>query len=156
MNIFVFGFWTENLNALHFRPPMSLAENLKRLRMQKQLSQPDLADKAKLSKGYVYMLESGEMTNPSLEKLLQISEALDCTIADLVGEPKTAAKSDASLEIPEGLQEFAKKRKRGGDAIKEEDLRSLARVQYRGKRPETVEDWAYVYEFIKRTLGEGK
>lgn len=137
-------------------PPMSLADNLKRLRMQKQLSQPDLADKAKLSKGYVYMLESGEMTNPSLEKLLQISEALDCTIADLVGEPKTTAKSDAGLEIPEGLREFAKKRKREGDPIKEADLRSLARVQYRGKRPETVEDWAYVYEFIKRTLGEKK
>jgi len=135
---------------------MSLADNLKRLRMQKQLSQPDLADKAKLSKGYVYMLESGEMTNPSLDKLLKISEALDCTIADLVGEPKTTAKSDAGLEIPEGLQEFAKKRKREGDPIKEEDLRSLARVQYRGKRPESVEDWAYVYEFIKRTLGEGK
>ena len=29
-----------------------LAENLKRLRMQKQLSQPGLAEKAKVSKGY--------------------------------------------------------------------------------------------------------
>src|SRR5437660_4425376 len=81
--------------------PMSLAENLKRLRMQKQLSQPELAHETGLSKGYVYMLESGEMTNPSLDKLFKISEVLDCTIADLVGEPKAAVKGDAALEIPE-------------------------------------------------------
>jgi transcriptional regulator with XRE-family HTH domain len=135
---------------------MSLADNLKRLRIQKQLSQPDLAEKAKLSKGYVYMLESGEMTNPSLEKLLQISETLECTIADLVGEAKTAAKSDAGLEIPAGLQEFAKKRKREGDPINDEEMRSLAHMQYRGKRPQSVDDWAYVYEFLKRTLGKGE
>ena len=80
---------------------MKLAENLKRLRMQKQLSQPELADRAEVSKGYIYMLESGEMANPSLEKLLQISKALECTIADLVGHPKAAVKTDAAVEIPE-------------------------------------------------------
>jgi transcriptional regulator with XRE-family HTH domain len=131
---------------------MTLAENLKRLRMQKQLSQPKLADEAGLSKGYVYMLESGEMTNPSLDKLFKISEVLDCTIADLVGESKTAVKGDADLEIPEPLQEFAKRRKREGDPLKDEELKSLAHTQYRGRRPQTVEDWAYVYEFLKRTL----
>jgi transcriptional regulator with XRE-family HTH domain len=135
---------------------MSLAENLKRLRIQKQLSQPDLADKARVSKGYVYMLESGDMTNPSLEKLFQISEALECTIADLVGEPKAAVKANATLEIPETLQEFARRRRRDGDAIRDSELHSLAHMQYRGRRPETVEDWAYVYEFLKRTLGERK
>jgi transcriptional regulator with XRE-family HTH domain len=135
---------------------MSLAENLKRLRMQKQLSQPDLADKARVSKGYIYMLESGEMANPSLEKLFQVSEALECTIADLVGQPKTAMKADAALEIPETLKEFARRRRRDGDAIQDSELRSLAHMQYRGRRPQTVEDWAYVYEFLKRTLGEQK
>ena len=135
---------------------MSLAENLKRLRMQKQLSQPDLAEKSDLSKGYVYMLESGEMTNPSLEKLFQISKALDCTIADLVGEPKVMVKADPHLEIPSALQEFARSRKRAGNPIGDNELKSLAYVQYRGRRPETVEDWAYVYEFLKRTLGENR
>jgi transcriptional regulator with XRE-family HTH domain len=135
---------------------MSLADNLKRLRMQKQLSQPDLAEKAQLSKGYVYMLEAGEMKNPSLEKLFQISKALDCTIADLVGQPKTTVIADPALEIPEALREFAKKQKREGEPVTDEELRSLAHMQYRGKRPQTVEDWAYVYEFLKRTLGERK
>lgn len=135
---------------------MSLAENLKRLRMQKQLSQPALADKTGLSKGYIYMLESGGMTNPSLDILSKISEALGCTIADLVGEPKTMLKADAPWEIPDALQEFAKRKKREGDPLKDEELRTLAHMQYRGQRPQTVEDWIYVYEFLKRTLGGRK
>ena len=132
--------------------PMSLADNIKHLRTLKQLSQPQLADKAGLSKGYVYMLESGEMTNPSIEKLSSIAKALDCTIADLIGQPKTKAKVEVALEIPPGLQEFARRKKREGDPLGESDLKSLAYTQYRGKRPQTAEDWAYVYEFLKRTL----
>ena len=31
---------------------------------------------------------------------------------------------------------------------------SLAGMQFQGHRPQTVEDWRYVYEFLKRTLGE--
>lgn len=135
---------------------MTLADNLKRLRMQKQWSQPKLADETGLSKGYIYMLESGEMVNPSLDKLFKISEALGCTIADLVGEPKTLLKTDAPWEIPGALQEFAKRKKRDGDPIKDDELKSLAHMQYRGRRPQTVEDWAYVYEFLKRTLGGRK
>jgi len=131
---------------------MSLADNIKHFRTLKQLSQPQLADKASLSKGYVYMLESGEMTNPSIEKLSSIADALECTIADLIGQPKTKAKIKTAFEIPVGLQEFARRKKREGDPLDESDLKSLAYTQYRGKRPQTADDWAYVYEFLKRTL----
>lgn len=135
---------------------MSLAENLKRLRLQKQWSQPQLADKTELSKSYIYMLESGDMTNPALDTLFKISEALGCTIADLIDEPKTAAKIDSSWDIPAALQEFAKRKNREGDPLKDEELKSLAHIKYRGRRPETAEDWAYVHEFLKRTLGGRK
>jgi transcriptional regulator with XRE-family HTH domain len=135
---------------------MSLADNIKRLRIHKQLSQPELAEKAKLSKGYVYLLESGDMKNPSLDKLHQISKALDCTIADLIDKPKAAAKFDVAFEIPESLQEFARRKKREGDPLDDAELRSLAHTQYRGERPKTVEDWEWVYEFLRRTLQKPK
>ncbi len=131
---------------------MTLAENIKHFRAVKQLSQPQLAEKAGLSKGYVYMLESGEMTNPSIEKLSAIANALECTIADLIGQPKTKARIEADVRIPDALQEFARRKRKDGDALSESELRSLAHTQYRGKRPETADDWAYVYEFLKRTL----
>jgi transcriptional regulator with XRE-family HTH domain len=129
---------------------MGLAENLKRIRLQKQLTQPGLAEKVGVSKGYVYMLESGEMTNPTLDILHKIASGLDCTIADLTGDPKIAPR--AVTELPESLVRFAKQRKRAGEALSEEDLMNLAQTQFRGKRPESVEDWAYVYEFLKRTF----
>lgn len=130
---------------------MPLAVNLKRIRLQKQLSQPGLAEKSGVSKGYVYMLESGEMTNPTLDILQKIAEALDCTIADLTGGPKVALKT-APTEIPESLMRFARQRRKAGEPLSEDDLMNLAQTQFRGKRPETVEDWAYVYEFLKRTF----
>jgi transcriptional regulator with XRE-family HTH domain len=130
----------------------NLAKNIKHFRMHKQISQPELAERAGLSRGYIYMLESGEMRNPSVEKLFQIAKALDCTIADLIGHSKVAAKFDVPIEIPESLQEFAKRKKREGDPLEDDELLSLASTQYRGKRPQTVEDWAWIYEFLRRTF----
>jgi len=133
---------------------MSLAENLKRIRQRKQLTQPALAEEADVSKGYVYMLESGEMTNPTLDILLKIANALGCTIADLTGDPKVKVKHSktSEAELPEGLLKFARHKRRAGESLSEDDLQNLACMQFRGKRPETPEDWAYVYEFLKRTF----
>lgn len=135
----------------------NLAENIKRFRTHKQLSQPDLAEKAGLSRGYVYMLEAGDMKNPSLEKLFQIAKALDCTIADLIGHPKVAPKFDVPVEIPASLLEFARKKKREGHSLTDDELMSLAYTQYRGRRPKNLDDWEWVYEFLRRTFeSQGK
>jgi transcriptional regulator with XRE-family HTH domain len=132
---------------------MGLGENIKRIRSQKQMSQPELAKRAGVSKGYIFMLESGEYeTNPSLDILHKIANAMDSTIADLIGQPRVAAVEDEP-DVPAALLRFAKQRRRANEPLSEEDIRNLARIQFRGKRPETVEDWAYVYEFFKRTFG---
>jgi transcriptional regulator with XRE-family HTH domain len=130
---------------------MSLAENIKRLRQTKQLSQPALAEKAHISKGYVYMLESGEMTNPTLDILLKIAEALETTIAELIDQPRVA-QVHADADIPDSLARFIRMRRRAGQPLTEEDIVSLANTKFRGNRPETVEDWTYLYEFLHRTF----
>lgn len=130
---------------------MSLADNLRRLRQEKQLSLPVLSLQAGVSKGYVYSLEKGEMDNPSVDVLFKIAKVLDCTIADLTGEAKTVAR-DVEADIPDSLVQFAKLKRRAGDPLSPEDLQSLARTQFRGKRPQTVEDWQYLFEFLKRTF----
>lgn len=134
---------------------MALAENIRKYRLKKQLTQPELAEKAGVSKGYVYMLESGEMTNPTFDMLHKIATALEVTIAELIGERKVQAKDEVP-EIPKSLAEFANQCRRAGEKLNEDDLVTLARMQFRGQRPETVEDWQYVYEFLKRTLGKKK
>ncbi|HSZ58353.1 MAG TPA: helix-turn-helix transcriptional regulator [Tepidisphaeraceae bacterium] len=130
---------------------MGLAENIRRLRQQKQLSQPALADKAGVSKGYVYLLESKELTNPSLDILLKIANALDSTIAELIDEPRVAM-TNAEPDIPESLLQFIRQRRKAGHPLREDDILSLARMQFRGKRPDSVGDWAYLYEFLERTF----
>jgi transcriptional regulator with XRE-family HTH domain len=132
---------------------MGLGENIKRVRLQKQWTQPALAERANISKGYIYMLESGEMSNPSLEMLFKIANALGTTIADLVGEAHIAVTS-SQPEIPDSLVRFVKQRRRAGEPLTEDDILNLARTEFRGKRPNSVEDWAYVYQFFKRTFGE--
>jgi hypothetical protein len=52
-----------------------------------------------------------------------------------------------SGDIPESLREFAKEAE-----LPESDILMLAGIQYRGKRPETLDDWRFIYESIKRTL----
>ncbi len=131
---------------------MKIGENIQRIRQQKQMSLPALATEAGLSKGYIYMLEAGEMTNPSIDVLDKIATALDCTIADLLGQRKAAPKANSAVEIPDSLAKFAKQRRRAGEPLSEEDILSLAKTQFRGRRPQSVEDWAYLYEFFKRTF----
>jgi transcriptional regulator with XRE-family HTH domain len=130
---------------------MSLAENIKKFRNKKQLSQPELATRANVSKAYIYMLEAGETDNPRLDMLQKIADALDCTIGDLIGKGRMALKKEP-IEIPEALLSFARKRKREGDPLNEDDLVNLARIQFRGRRPQSEEDWAYLYQFFKRTF----
>lgn len=130
---------------------MNLSDNIKRLRKQKQLTQPKLAEISDISKGYIYLLEAGEMENPSLDILHKIANALECTIADLLDEPKVVS-TRSQTNIPDGLLTFAKKKQKAGEPLDEDDLINLANIKFRGRQPETEEDWSYFYEIFKRNL----
>ena len=134
---------------------MTLADNIRRIRLQKQITQPLLAEKAGVSKGYINTLEAGVASNPSLDVLGKIASALDTTIAELIGQPRTEVVGTAT-ELPDELVQFAHHHKKMGEPLSEEDILNLAAIRFRGKRPETVEDWAYVYEFFKRTFGDAR
>jgi transcriptional regulator with XRE-family HTH domain len=108
---------------------------------------PALAEKAKISKGYLWQLENGEEPNPSIALLAQIAVALDTTAADLLGQPAVKRKkaSNIPLTFPPGLQEFLNERKRRGEPVREDIVRALAQLEARGAK-----DWAFLYEAIQR------
>jgi transcriptional regulator with XRE-family HTH domain len=60
-----------------------VAENIRALRMKRQLSQQEVAKKAKISVSYVSMLERGERT-PPLETLETLAKALGVPPLDLL------------------------------------------------------------------------
>jgi len=63
---------------------LKLSKNLKKIRMEKGLSQYELAKRTGLTNSTVLRLETGEMNNPALKTLLTLCKELDITINELV------------------------------------------------------------------------
>jgi transcriptional regulator with XRE-family HTH domain len=124
-----------------------VGKRIANLRKIKGLSVPALAEKAKISKGYVWQLENGEEPNPSIGVLSQIADALDTTAAELLGQPTVKRKNSSNIPLifPPGLQEFLNERKRRGEPVREDIVRALAQLEARGTK-----DWVFLYEAIQR------
>ena len=66
---------------------MELGIKIKRLRLQKNLTQEELADRCELTKGYISQLEN-ELTSPSITTLEDILNALGTTFAEFFRDEK--------------------------------------------------------------------
>lgn len=64
---------------------MNVGERIKQLRKEKNLTLRELAEKADISISFLSDIENGR-SNPSLERLKAIAEALDTTVSYLLGE----------------------------------------------------------------------
>lgn len=62
---------------------------IKTLRIKKNLSQTQLAEKASITQAYLSLLETGKKKNPSLEILQRIAAALEVGVKDLISEDGT-------------------------------------------------------------------
>jgi transcriptional regulator with XRE-family HTH domain len=123
---------------------MQITDRLQQRRREKKSSLTALAIKAGISKGYLHAIETGKTLHPSADVMQRLANALGTTIGDLLGEEIMTPEGD----IPPTLWEFA-----STSGLAEADVRMLANIHYRGKRPERVEDWWFIFEAIKRTLG---
>ncbi|HEY4493035.1 MAG TPA: helix-turn-helix transcriptional regulator [Candidatus Paceibacterota bacterium] len=59
--------------------------NMKRIRLDKKMTQGDIVRKAKMDRGYVSSLESGKR-NPTLANIGKIAKALGIPARDLLNE----------------------------------------------------------------------
>jgi len=75
--------------------------------------------------------------------LKSIATKLGVRVSDLLDE-------ENALEIPESLEKFAQE-----DNIKPGDVKMLAQIHYRGRRPRTLAEWRLLWRLIKATIGEG-
>ncbi|MCI6013135.1 MAG: helix-turn-helix domain-containing protein, partial [Firmicutes bacterium] len=67
---------------------MEFRENLTRLRLEKHLTQMDLAEKTGVSLDVVVQWENGD-TEPPIQDLISISDALGVSVDDLLGKTET-------------------------------------------------------------------
>jgi transcriptional regulator with XRE-family HTH domain len=128
---------------------MTLAEKVKHLREAKRLTVAGLAEASEVSKPYIWQIESGRRDNPTGEILKRLAAALDTTVSDLAGAPLMSPAD--SGKRPRSLQSLLSKR--GKElGMTDEDADMLKHIHYRGRRPETSEDWTLLFLFIKRIL----
>lgn len=132
---------------------MEIGENIKKYREMQGLTQPDLAKKAGMSKAFLWEIENGNSKRPGAEVLYRIAEVLGVTIAHLLGKAPESAET-VEPEMNAGLKAFVAERKRQGQALDAEEIRSLAYVQLRGGRPQKKEQWALIYGMLKEMTGE--
>ena len=126
---------------------MNLSQKIRQLRAGKGLSLNKLAEEAGISKAYLSQLENSVSKQPSAEVLFKIASALGTTIADLLDKP-VRVRAEDFLEVPKGLRELIDKRGTTLD-IREEDVKMLMNIQYRGKQPITADEWEHVLQTIR-------
>jgi transcriptional regulator with XRE-family HTH domain len=65
-----------------------LGRTLRKLRTSKGWTQAELAARAKVTREYLTLLESGARTNPSLAVLQRLAKALGVSVGELMGGRK--------------------------------------------------------------------
>jgi len=123
-----------------------------------------LAEEAGIAKSYLLKLEKGEVENPGLATLGAVAKALRRTLEQLLGSPPATAKRKGGVRedtsrygaaaMPDGLKEFLTSLERRGEYVPADVKRSLAQIQFRGKRPQSPEDWQFIYEAVKRSVSK--
>jgi XRE family transcriptional regulator of biofilm formation len=134
--------------------PKDVGQRIKRFRETLGMTLAELARKADISKGYLHSLENQAPANPTLDTLKKVAEALDLTIADLIGAPKVRAVVPEVL--PPGLEELVKELRSGGTPLDTETIASLASMRYRGQAPKTKQDFLALLYVLKQATGSNR
>ena len=91
------------------QPSANLAANLRRLRDTRAASQQRAAELAGIPRATWASLESGA-ANPTLDVLTRVANALQVSIEELIGPPRTACRLFTTAEMPEKRRQGARLR----------------------------------------------
>jgi transcriptional regulator with XRE-family HTH domain len=123
-------------------PDAALGARVRQMRDERRWSLTELAERAGISRSYLAQIEAGE-SMPTQSKIVQLANALGALPSELLGE------EPAETAIPSSLKAFAAAANLGSA-----EVQMLARIEYRGKRPSTLEEWKAIYAVIKGLLEE--
>ena len=126
-----------------------LGDRIRRLRTDLNMNLSECARRAGISKAYLSQIETGQIARPAAQVLYGIASVLGTSVAALLGEPDTAG--GPAVVVSETLRAFADQR-----GLSEQERQMLAQIRYRGRQPETEEDWQYLFESIRRAISDGK
>lgn len=126
---------------------MALSDQIRNRRHEQGLSLTELARRSQISKGYLSQIENNaDGPRPSAEVLYRIAFALGTSVGILL-EKQVVSTQYELTDIPKGLRMLALT-----EHLPEEQIKMLAQITYEGDHPETVDDWKFLYESIKRSV----
>jgi transcriptional regulator with XRE-family HTH domain len=120
-------------------------ENVRSERKKQGYSQEDLAEKIEISRTYLSQIEQGRAQNLSLRLAQRLSTVLG--IKSPYQEDDEDEEKDEE-DIPQSLRKFAEQ-----DGLPPEDIQMLARIEYRGEKPQAPQEWRILYNVIKTASG---
>src|SRR2546428_5928057 len=122
---------------------MELHERLRQVRKERRMTLLQVREETGLSVSYLSDLERGRTSNPSLEILERLAKCYKMTLVDLLSGLDERGKSTPAALAP-GLAALLKERE-----IDEEWAHMLNRIELRGKRPQTKDDWRELYLHLR-------
>ena len=124
-------------------PPFAVGPRVRALREAYRMSLSELAQRAGISKAYLSQLENDPRKKPSAEVVWKLAQALEVPMTRLLGvEDHPSLQQDA---LPPGLRLFWAEH----PEVSEEEIRMLAGIHVRGRRPFTAVDYWLIYETIR-------
>ncbi len=126
---------------------MALSDQIRARRLAQGLTLAELARRAAVSKGYLSQLEHGTDTpRPSADILYRIAFTLGASVGELL-EKQLLRTGEELTAVPTGLREFAQQAH-----LRDDDIKMLAQIKYKGARPQFADDYRFIYESIRRTI----
>ena len=125
---------------------MGLPEKIVKFRTEKGLSSGQLAEEAGVSRAYLWQLETGGKSSPSLQILQRLSNVLGVSVSELCDVPQEPVQTVA---LPPGLIKFVQTRAQAL-GVRKQDIDTLKNTRFRGQQPDTPEDWELLFLFLKK------
>lgn len=125
---------------------MELHERLRQVRNERKMTLLQVREETGLSVSYLSDLERGRTSNPSFDILERLAKCYGMTLVDLLSGLDEQGESTPAALAP-GLAILLKEQ-----VIDEEWARLLNRIELRGRRPQTKDDWRELYLHLRRML----
>lgn len=140
-----------------------LGRRLRAARRDKEMTLRDVFVKTGVSITYLSDLERGVLSNPTLDKVRQIAQALGITVEDLLGPsgtsespaetlPEALATLVASPQFRESIEAHAKSWRTTPEALERAWLECLKGISVEGRRPRSAMDYLFIFESIRRAI----
>lgn len=124
-----------------------LGERIRQRRRDLGLKQAVVARRAGISPSYLCELETKEGVAVSAVVLQQLAQVLSTTAARLLDAPNVTA------DVSQAVMPLSLQRARARFRLADDEVALLASIEYRGRRPQTDDDWLFLLLAIRRAVG---